>query len=464
MEVKKQFRALIEAGKGDIEQEHPATSAQMWVQAADAMSKDVVVISPEETVVATAKRMAEEDISSIIVMDGGKVVGILTETDLVRMTATEDKYPDRVKVRQIMSSPVEVISPDLSAFEAGIIMETKHVKRLPILANEQLVGVVTQIDLIRALTSYGMWTNVAEIMSKDVVGIQRTDSVAKAAKIMASRKIACIVVQEGDEVVGVFTEADLLKRVVAIQKEPAETRMEEVMSSSVMSVPVDYSIINARKTMENTNIRKLVVMDGKKLCGIVTQTDIFMAIRNKVKEEEAKNLSLLKKSRSNIYTTDLEGKITYVNPAFMKLLEVSNSAQLMGQPFLPHRYWVNPKDRSIFLEELKNGGIETKELALKSSKGKTIHVMSFSTLTKNVNGEIDGIQGILHDITERKLTEENLKEEITKRKEAEAKLKAQHGTFRLNPRIVKGWYKTEDAYRNAAKAWQQGKTFPSIRK
>lgn len=464
MEAKEQFDNSAGTSLLELPSDRLATSTHVWAQVCDVMRKDVVTICPDETLVTAAKMMAEKNVSSVVVVDDSAVVGIITETDLVRRVAVRNSNFHKMKVDMIMSSPVEVARPDSSAFEAGIIMETKHIKRLPILSDKQLVGIVTQNDLTRVLSCYGLCRSVDQIMSKDVAAVPRKATVAEAAKIMASRNISCVAILDDGEVVGVFTEADLLKRVVATQRNPAATKMEEVMSSCATSVPPDYSILSAKKTMEDTNIQTLVVTDGKKLRGIVTRTDIFMAIKNKLRAEEEKNLGILAKSKSNIYTMTMDGKITYVNPAFMKLLGASSPADLVGWSFLPQRFWVNPNDGARFLKKLSKGAIETTELALKTSEGKTIYVTCFSTLTKNIHGEINGIQGILHDITDRKLAEDSLKDEIIKRKQAETNLRQHKRSLKINPQIVKRWYKTEDAYRKAAHAWQQQKSIDTFRK
>jgi len=459
MEANNQFSDSTGTELLDLASDHLITSTQVWLEASDVMNKDVATMPPDGTAVKAAEMMAQRSISSVIVVDAGSIAGILTETDLLRRVAAKDMNLNEMTVSQIMSWPVEVIPPDISALDASVVMDTKHIKRLPVVDDGRLVGIVTQTDLVQVLTSYGMWKNVQDIMSKDVAEIQRKAPVAEAAQIMASKKISCIVILDGDDVVGVFTERDLLKRVVALQKDAVHTKMEEVMSSSVMSVPPNYSVLSAKKTMENTNIRRLVVMEDEKLCGIVTQTDILTAMKNKLQEEEEKNLSLLEKSKSSIYTMDLDGKITYVNPAFTRLLKVPDTAELIDHSFLPQRFWVNPEEKIPLLRELKKGNIETRELALKTSKGGTIYVTLFSTLTKNVHGQINGIQGTLHDITERKEAEDNLKQEIARRKEAEAKLRS----FRVKPKVVKKWYKTEDAYRNAVKALQGDEPFASVK-
>jgi len=346
--------------------------------------------------------MSDKKISCLVVVDNGNVAGIITETDMLRRVGDNGKEIYRTKLGRIMSSPVESVPPDLSVLEASKIMGVKHIKRLPILKDEKLVGIVTQTDLVRALTSYGLWRDISEIMSRDIAGIQRNASVAEAAKIMTSRKISCIIVMDGDDVVGVLTEKDLLGRVVALKRDPANTRVEDVMSFPVTSVLPAFSVFSASKVMEEMNIRRLVIMKDKRLCGVVTQTDIFMAVRNKLQAEEEKSLRLIEESKSNIYKTDLDGKITYINPAFMELLEVSGPDELLGQPFLPERFWFDLEERNQFSQELQKRSIESRELTLKTSKGNKIYVTVFPSYTKDAHGEINGSQAVVYDITAKK--------------------------------------------------------------
>jgi PAS domain S-box-containing protein len=406
--TKNRFSNLIDTKAKDISHSRLITTSRAWLEAADVMSKEVTTISPDETVLSAAKRMCEDNISCIIVVDNARVAGILTETDLLKGIAAGDGDFDKMPITRIMSRPVESISPDLSVLEAGKIAEAKHIKRLPVLDGDQLVGIITQTDLIRVLTSYGMWSDVVEVMNKNVVDIQSQATVAEAAKTMASCKISCIVAVEGDDVVGVFTEKDLLKKVVVPQKDPANTKIEEVMSSPVISIPPDYSLFSAAKAMEKMRIRRLVVIEDKKLCGIITQTNIFMAIKDKLQKEEEKNLGMLAESPNSIFTVDLNWKTTYVNPAFMKLLEVSDTTELVGQPFLPEKFWFDPEERNTFLRELEKGNIETAELQLRTCKGNRLWVTIFASITKNIRGQINGRQGILYDITERKRAAETM--------------------------------------------------------
>ena len=392
----------MEIQTGSIASDGLVISSWNWLNVGDVMSKEVATISPEEIVISAAKIMSDNKISFLVVMESGNVEGIITETDVLRRVGNKSKDFYRTKLGRIMSSPVESVTSDLSVIDASKIMGVKHIKRLPIMDEGKLVGIVTQTDLVRALTSYGLWRDISEIMSRNIAGIQMDASVAEAAEIMTSRKISCIMVMDGDDVAGVLTEKDLLGRVVALQRDPTNTRMEEVMSSPVTSIPSNFSVFSASKVMEEMNIRRLVIMKDKRLCGVLTQTDIFMAVRNKLQEEEKKSLRLLDESKSNIYKTDLDGMITYINPAFVELLEVSGPTELLGQPFLPERFWFDLEEKERFSQELQKRSIESGELTLKTSKGNKIYVTVFPSYTKDVYSEINGSQGVVYDITAKK--------------------------------------------------------------
>ena len=402
MENKNQLNDLIETRRRSLASDGMVISSWTWLHVADVMSKKVATVSPDEIVISAAKIMSEEKISCLVVMDGEDVAGIITETDVLRRVGNDAKDFYRTKLCRIMSCPVESVPSDLSILDAGNIMGAKHIKRLPVLKENKLVGIVTQTDLVRALTSYGLWRDVSEIMSRDIAGIQRRATVAEAAKIMISRKISCIIVLDGNDVTGVLTEKDLLGRVVALQRDPACVKMEDVMSCPVTSIPSTYSVFSASKIMEEMNIRRLVVMNDKRICGVLTQTDIFTAVKNKLQQEEEKSNKLLEESKNNIFKTDVNGIITFANPAFMELLDVSDPAELIDQPFLPERFWFNREEAKPFLRELKNGDVESRELSLKTSKGGKIYVTVFVTSTKDVYGEINGSQGMVYDITAKK--------------------------------------------------------------
>jgi PAS domain S-box-containing protein len=379
----------------------PATSRN-WLEVGDIMTEDVTTVCPGSSLVSAAKIMSDKNISCVIVSDNGDLSGIITETDLLKRAVADSTDFRKMKVEHIMSSPVRSVPCNLSVLEAGRIMEAENIRRLVILDEERLAGIITQTDIVRFLTSYGMWKNVSELMTSDVAVIAGSATVREAAEVMASRDISCLVALDNDDVVGIFTERDLLKRVIALKRNPAQTILKNVMSSPVMSVPSNYSIPSASKMMEKMRIRRLLVMDDSTLLGVVTQTDILKAIKGRLQEEEENYFRLLSESRNCIYIVDLNNNTTYVNPALMELLEITDPDELINKQFLPERFWVNPHQRDRILDQLKKASVEVEELTLRTAKGKKLFVTLFSTRTKNIKGQTNGSQGVLYDITAKK--------------------------------------------------------------
>jgi len=379
----------------------PPTSRN-WLEVGDIMTEDVTTVCPGSSVVLAAKIMSDENISCIIVSENGGLSGMVTETDLLKRAVADSNDFRKMKIEHIMSSPVRSVPCNLSVLEAGKIMEAENIRRLVVLEDERLAGIITQTDIVRVLTSYMMWKNISELMTSDVAAIASSATVKEAAEVMASRDISCLVAMDNEDVVGIFTERDLLKRVIALKRNPAQTILQNVMSSPVMSVPSNYPIPSASKMMEKMKIRRLLVMDDKTLLGVVTQTDILKAIKNRLQEEEENYFNLLNESRNCIYIVDLNNNTTYVNPALMKLLEVTDPDELINKQFLPEQFWENPHQRERILEQLKKASVEVEELTLRTAGGKKLFVTLFSTRTKNIKGQTNGSQGVLYDITAKK--------------------------------------------------------------
>jgi PAS domain S-box-containing protein len=143
-------------------------------------------------------------------------------------------------------------------------------------------------------------------------------------------------------------------------------------------------------------------MDDETLLGVITQTDILKAIKTRLQKEEENYFRLMSESSNCIYTIDLDLNTTYVNPAFMKLLDVTDPDELINKPFLPERFWNNPQEREQLLNRLKSTSMVVRELNMKTANGRKLFVTLFSTCTKNFKGEICRCQGVLYDVTAQK--------------------------------------------------------------
>ncbi len=257
------------------------------LKVSDIMSRQIVTATMDDTVFTAAKRMSENNISCVVVIDDEMVIGILTDKDILKGIAGNDTDFHRLHISQRMSNPVETISPEELVTVAGRTMEAKGIKRLPVVDGGSLVGIITQTDVMRGLISVSPLGAVSEIMSTKIATVEGGASIAEAARIMATNGISCLVAMHRQDVAGIITEKDLLRRVVALHKNPATTQVVEIMSFPIIAIPPSYSVLSAGKKMETMRLHRLVVMDQhKKVCGIITQTDILCAVRAELERLE----------------------------------------------------------------------------------------------------------------------------------------------------------------------------------
>lgn len=115
----------------------------------DVMVKEVITIDEGSTIKEAADVMNRFEIGSLIVTKKGKAVGILTERDLLKRVVSQEKSPRRTKVSTVMSKPIIVVEPSMDLEEAAKLMFKLKIKKLPVVDNGQLMGLVTLTDLAR---------------------------------------------------------------------------------------------------------------------------------------------------------------------------------------------------------------------------------------------------------------------------------------------------------------------------
>lgn len=115
----------------------------------DVMVEDVVTIDADATVMQAAKLMNKREIGCLIVMRKGRAVGIVTERDLLKRIVSKLRDPKKTKVREIMTKPLITGEPDMDVEDATRLMFESKIKKLPVIEDGKLVGLVTLTDLVR---------------------------------------------------------------------------------------------------------------------------------------------------------------------------------------------------------------------------------------------------------------------------------------------------------------------------
>jgi CBS domain-containing protein len=127
--------------------------------------------------------------------------------------------------------------------------------------------------------------SVKDIMTKEVVKISVNDDVFVAAELMNSSEIGCLVVVDGENPIGIITERDIVRRVVA-KELPLETKVSKVMSKSLITIDPEASLKEAARVMSSHKIRRLPVLKQNKLVGIIVSADFVRNVGKKSVSEE----------------------------------------------------------------------------------------------------------------------------------------------------------------------------------
>ncbi|MGE3859018.1 MAG: cyclic nucleotide-binding/CBS domain-containing protein [Nitrososphaeraceae archaeon] len=115
------------------------------------MSKDLLSISENETALKAAQLMNEKGVSSLIVLSGEQPIGIITERDFIKKICLKDLRLSSVKVGDMMSKIRTFASPDTTIDVAVQRMVNNRIRRLPIMENGRLIGIITVTDLAKHL-------------------------------------------------------------------------------------------------------------------------------------------------------------------------------------------------------------------------------------------------------------------------------------------------------------------------
>jgi CBS domain-containing protein len=186
------------------------------------MTQKVVSVKTSAKISEAIDLMTEKNLGGLPVVDEkNSVKGIITERDIAIMFA--DRLSG-VSVAQLMSEDVVTALPKTTIFEAERSMATQGFRRLPIISDGKVMGIITTMDVIRFFGSGDVFkylrsgtiiqvlnTPALEIASKDVSTIEPNADVGQAAKIMRDRDIGAVPVVKNEKLVGIITERDFFK-------------------------------------------------------------------------------------------------------------------------------------------------------------------------------------------------------------------------------------------------------------
>lgn len=114
----------------------------------------VYSISPDETVYEALKRMADQNVGALLVFEGSDLMGLISERDYSRKTILKGRLSKETAVREIMTTAVVTVHPDDDIEECMELFTDKHVRHLPVIEQEKVVGIVSIGDIVKSIIDY----------------------------------------------------------------------------------------------------------------------------------------------------------------------------------------------------------------------------------------------------------------------------------------------------------------------
>lgn len=273
------------------------------------MTARVVTVRTDEPMSAAVERMTRFGFSALPVVTASfRLVGMVSLLDVLRCREAHREEgveaDDRIPVEEIMNP--DVLSMSATAGVAAVAQRMRshgELRVLPVVQGGKLVGVVTRSDLLRSRggsrsprrlfsrraraeddalfalartrrtgPTPAATTAVAEVMTREVDTVRPGDLVAVAAELMLHHRHTALPVVDGERLVGILSESDILNDPLAGRS--AHATVGSVMTRTPITVPVAATLGEARAMVADHGLRTLPVVDGDRLVGVLSRSDL----------------------------------------------------------------------------------------------------------------------------------------------------------------------------------------------
>ena len=252
-----------------------------------AIDRNPLIVTPQMRVTEIINRLTERQSSYALVVQQKRLVGIFTERDFVRIAAQQLPL-DNLSIQSVMTpDPVTVsVDQDQGVFFILYLLRQYHIRHLPVInQGGEIVGVITPKTIREVIqpTDLLKFKRVEDVMTSEVIQNSATASLLEITQQMVTQKKSCIVITEtkndADIVpLGIITERDIIQ-VQKIGIDFATTVAQTVMSTPLLPIKINDSMMLANEMMKRHKIRRLVVVDEVgRLAGLITQSTIIEAL------------------------------------------------------------------------------------------------------------------------------------------------------------------------------------------
>jgi len=249
----------------------------------DVMSTELITIDREAKATEAIECLKQNGIGALPVTKlEGEIIGIVSETDIVRKIVAEGLDPDQITIDGIMNCALVTIWAEASIEEAYYAMACYRVRHLVVTDDGIKVGFLSVRDILLSQKGSGSTSRkllseepVTTIMSKHLWIVPEKTSIFEAAKIMKAQKISCLLIGSKENIDGILAERDIISKVLANKVDIKEAQIGDIMNRPVKTVDSRTPIHKLYRQMSEDKIRHLVVVEAGKPAGIVSAKDLI---------------------------------------------------------------------------------------------------------------------------------------------------------------------------------------------
>ena len=239
------------------------------------MGRGVVTVLQESKVEKAIMEMNDHNIGSVVIMDNLGPCGVFTERDLLSRVLAKGKDPQGTLLAEVTSPRFPSISSSLTLEEAALAMIERK-SRLMVFEGAELVGMVTPTDIVRVLKGIQSDFSILKVISTRLVTAFPETPVDVVVKLMDEKKTGSVLVSEDGQWTGIFTERDLVKRVLAKGKR-LDVPVGAVATSPVVTAEPGIFGREVAGIMALHGFKRLpLALEGEGV-GIITARDVVEA-------------------------------------------------------------------------------------------------------------------------------------------------------------------------------------------
>ncbi len=294
------------------------------------LTPSVFTVTPDAPLADVLASMESLRISCVIAADANKLpLGIFTEQDAIRLMA-ERKVVTQLRMADVMSKPPLTAPADLDFRDAYQLISAKGFRHLVVIDEHgKLVGVVSEADFLNHMGMEYLveLKTVSNAMTRELITLKEDATLADAVDLMNKHRISCVIITRDRHPLGILSERDTVALARTVT-DPTQVRITRVMKSPVLSVEANLPLQQAMKQMESGHIRRLVVIEGDLLVGLVTRHDIVKSMQGRYLEFLHETLE---RQRNDLKNVQQQLELNRQKMLYHSLMEQVNDAVIVSQ-------------------------------------------------------------------------------------------------------------------------------------